>query len=123
MKFELNYSTKSFLDSELLDDLKKVACELNKNTLTMQEYETYGKFSSSSYQTRFGSWLKSLELAGLSITRQNEKLGKEEIIQDLKSIAKKLNKETLTRFDYNNYGKFSPSAISNHFDGSWLKAL
>jgi 5-methylcytosine-specific restriction endonuclease McrA len=123
MKFELAPYHRNTPDNELLNDLKEVAKFLNKSTVTVEEYEKHGKFNRTTLSNRFGSWLKALKSAGLETKRSNKKLTIDEIIDDIKSVANKLNKETITSFEYDSHGKFSSSAISHNFQGSWLKAL
>ncbi len=49
-------------------------------------------------------------------------ISKEDIITDIKNVAKKYNKNTLTTAGYNLYGKYHWSTIIRKF-GSWTKAL
>ena len=44
MKFELNEYHRNISDNELIDDLKYVANLINKNTVTLDEYNEYGHF-------------------------------------------------------------------------------
>jgi hypothetical protein len=69
MDFELKEHHRNTPDVDLIEDIKTVAKKLQKNTVTMAEYNEYGKFSSSTSQRRFGSWFTALELAGLEPSR------------------------------------------------------
>lgn len=122
MKFELETYNRNSSEDELIDDLIRVASMLKKQTLTISEYSNEGRFHSTTYKNRFGSWIKALERAGLSTTRRNQELSDEKIIQDIKSVAEKLNKNTLTTFEYDTYGKYSSSGIAKKY-GGWLKTL
>jgi hypothetical protein len=123
MKFVLKHFNRNSSDIDLINDLIRVARLFNKQTLTSKEYSIKGKYHETSIRTRFGRWLKALEIAGLKNIRSNLKLSKEEIIKDLQAVAKKMNKNTITTFEYNNYGKYSSSGVSSNFNGSWLEAL
>ena len=46
----------------------------------------------------------------------------EELINDLRIVSQKLNKDTLIRSEYNKYGKYSATTISKRF-GSWNNAI
>ena len=46
----------------------------------------------------------------------------EELIADLKRVAKVLNKDSVTHFEIDEYGKYSTNTYIRKF-GSWLKAL
>jgi len=65
MKFELKPYNRDFSKEDLLSDIKKVAKALGKDTLTQEDYNKHGQFSSSSCVRRFGGLLKALEKAGL----------------------------------------------------------
>lgn len=46
----------------------------------------------------------------------------DDLIQDLKKVAEGRGKNTLTRREYNEFGKYTGNTLSNRF-GSWFKAL
>jgi hypothetical protein len=50
------------------------------------------------------------------------KVTDEQLLKDLKDVAKKLKKRTLSMNDYKEYGKYSYTSFRNHF-GTWKKAL
>lgn len=120
IKFELNEYHRNMSDEDLINDLKRVAKDLEKNAVTTEEYNKYGKYSSSCLRGRFGSWFKALEKAGLEKTR-NLGLTEKELIDDLIRVAKDLGKSPTT-FKYNDKGKFHNSTYEYRF-GSWFKAL
>jgi hypothetical protein len=72
MDFKLRTNAKYFSDKELLNDLKKAAELLGKQTIGQREYVRLGKFSCKPYRNRFGSWNKALARAGLKV----EKVGR-----------------------------------------------
>ena len=108
-------------NKELLDDLKNVAVKLNKNAVFMLEYKKHGKYGTSIFYYRFGSWLKALEKAGLNRTR-NRGLTDEELLKDLRNVAIKLNKNSINTEEYHQHGKFTDSTFYRRF-GSWPMAL
>ena len=62
MKFELNDYHRNVSDSKLIEDLKCVADFIKKKTVTLDEYNEYGRFHATTLTRRFGSWFKCLEL-------------------------------------------------------------
>ena len=68
MKFELKEYHHGIKDEELIADLRRVASELKKDSVTHFEIDEKGKYSTNTYIRRFGSWLKALERAGLQKT-------------------------------------------------------
>ena len=77
MKFELNEYHRNSSDDELIEDLRNVAHFLKKNTVTLSEYNEYGRFHATTLTRHFGSWFKCLELAGLAPSRNYMKTLKE----------------------------------------------
>ena len=45
MKFELNNNYRNISDEELIEDVKKVACFLKKESITIDEYDKNGKYN------------------------------------------------------------------------------
>jgi hypothetical protein len=52
----------------------------------------------------------------------NRDFTKEDLIDDMKNVALRLKKESLTQKEYNQYGKFNSSSCVRRF-GGWLNAL
>lgn len=102
-------------DQELLQELKRVFKELGK-VPTVTECQKI-KLYVSTYQKRFGSWNKALELAGLPV-KNSRRCGmtKERYVELLKDYATKLG-----RVPGSNEIR-EAGAIINRF-GSWNKAL
>jgi hypothetical protein len=121
MKFELKPYNRNIPDKGILEDLKRVATELKLDSLSKEEYNKNGRFSSSLVQRRFGSWARALELAELQI-RKYSKVDHVELLKDIKRVANILNKKTVTTNEYNSLGKYGSSTFSRAF-GSWFKAL
>ena len=115
---KLNIST-----DELLQDVRRIASLLNKQTLTRQEYKDRGGiFSCSSISNRFGgSWFKAIESIGLERSRPYG-VTDEEYFHNLEEIWIKLGRQPLYREIEKPFSKFSVGAYDARF-GSWRKAL
>ncbi len=126
MEFKLNDYHKNVSDDELLEDIKKVANKLNKESITTAEYLSGGgKFHWSTINRRFGGWLTALQKCGLTpLFEQVKKKGvsKAELIKDLQRVSTILGKKTFFTSDYSQYGQFSRSVFLRKF-GSWNEAL
>jgi hypothetical protein len=123
MKFELEPNNRNVPDSELIADLKRVANELQKNSVSCGEYSIRGRFHRGTFSKRFGSWSKAVEKAGLVKSPRNiNKISDEELLNDLKLVAKQLQKSCIIRDEYAEHGKFAPPNFRKRF-GSWNKAL
>lgn len=121
MKFELKSYNFGLSDNELLSDLRDVAETLGKKFVTKAEYDKHGRLCSSTFQKRFGSWGKAIDLAGLKRSRYDQ-ITTNDYIDDLKRVAEHLESNSLTSEDYKKHGKFSYDSVVRHL-GSWKKAL
>lgn len=121
MKFELEPDNRNCPDSELLEDLRKVANQLKKISITKDEYNKHGRFCAATMQKRFGSWNKALEKSGLKIIKRIN-IPQNEMLSDLKEVTKRLGIEAITAKEYNEHGKFSDVTFQRTF-GSWANAL
>lgn len=128
MEFKLNEYHRNVPDEELIDDVKRVAKELNKTSLTRDEYSSNGKYHRSTISNRFGGWNAALIKAGLDISKENNRnknnidVTNEDLIADIVQVCNKLNQNTITSSDYDRYGKHGKAIVVFRF-GSWEKAL
>jgi len=122
MKFELNEYHRGVSQEELLSDLRSVAEALEKDAVTMDEYRRHGRYHPSTVQRKFGSWFSALEKAGLNRTRTPINVPSEELLSDLKSVAKALGKDAVTTDEYDCHGRYYSSTLQRRF-GSWFLAL
>ncbi len=128
MEFKLNDYHRNIPDDELIDDIKRVANKLQKDSLSKKEYDEFGIYHSSTIEHRFNGWNKALEKAELKPTKvckkniNNVYATPDQLLQDLKNVANKLNKRSITTTEYNRYGKHGKNFVSSRF-GTWENAL
>lgn len=121
MKFELNDFHRNTSDEELLNDLKAVSNIINKDTVTMEEYNQYGKYHSTTLTRRFGSWFLCLQKAQLQMSRSKIGISNEALFDNIEKVWIKLGKQpSYTQME--EYGKFSIGTYTKRF-GGWRKAL
>ncbi|MCF7831296.1 MAG: HNH endonuclease [Candidatus Pacebacteria bacterium] len=130
MKFELTNGKHKISDLEYLNDLRKVANHLKKNSLKMRDYckENGALYSVNGVTRRFGNWTTILEKAGLKGedslkgVKYGEKEIKEEVLlADLVRVSTELNKPNISCSDYDRLGKYTVVTMGDRF-GSWNKA-
>ena len=121
MKYELEPDNRNCPDDVLLDDIRAVAANLNKDTLTKENYNKYGRFSAATMQKRFGSWNNALSKSNLRVGKRMD-IPQQELLNDLKQVAKKSGTREVSIRIYSAMGRFSAPTISKAF-GSWSKAL
>lgn len=122
MKFELEESLRGAPDEELLEDLRRSAKTLGRETITMAEYEEVGKTHPSTIQRRFGSWPNALKLAGLQPSRSKIGISDDELFENIKSLWMSLGRQPRYTEVKAPNSLFSAGTYENRF-GSWSKAL
>lgn len=108
-------------DKELLDDLRRVAAQLNKKQVTTSEYKEFGKYSQDAFKDHFGSWFTALEKVGLEKTR-NLNISTPDLFENLEEIWVKLGRQPNYNEVSKPLSKYSKDVYARRF-GSWRKAL
>ena len=121
MRFELEPHNRDIPDDVLIEDLRRVAAEANTPTVTIDQYNEYGRFHSTTLTRRFGSWFKALDLAGLTRTR-NLNISNEALFENLVDVWTRLGHQP----KYNDLTKDVSLYVSGTYEyrfGTWRKAL
>jgi len=121
MKFVLSHDRRNISDTDLLEDMVKVAGFLRKSNLTEREYKENGKYGVTTMIRRFGGWSKATKKAGLNKTRAS-KIGKVELFENLEEMWIKLGRQPSYREVQKPLSKFHAASYERKF-GSWRKAL
>lgn len=121
MRFELENHHRNVPDDELLDDLKRVASELAKPKITIDEYNERGKFHATTLTRRFGSWFVALDKAGLQKTR-NLNISNEELFENIVYVWTNFGKQPKYNDMTRGVSKYSAGTYEKRF-GGWRKAL
>lgn len=86
MQYILNQYNRNISDEDLLQDMSDVAKQLNKETITMEEYNKLDKYHSSTITRRLGSWLKCLEKANLQPSRSPIKISEDDLFENIEHL-------------------------------------
>ena len=121
-RIELEEEIKKTDEKDVIEDLQKVAKQLQKNTITIEEYEIWGKYPYYAPKLKFGGWQKAMKAAKLKKTITYSNISNEKLIEEIKRTIKLLNQRTLSVKDYIKFGIFSYTTFIMKF-GSWNKAL
>jgi hypothetical protein len=121
MEFKLKTYHRNTPSEVLLADVQSVAAELKKNTLTMPEYEIYGKYHPHTLQKRFGSWYKVLVLAKLD-AKIKKYIPEEELYKNIEEVWISLGRQPKYSEMKAPLSKYSTNPYENHF-GTWGQAL
>ncbi len=125
MQFEINDYKSELSDTEILEDIKRVASGINTDYIPISTYKKLGKYSQTAIQNHFGTWVNALTLAGLRSKRTAKELKRisdEEYYADLKRVAELINSTTVPYDSYKRYGTYSCEHIIKRF-GKWNTAL
>jgi len=122
MKFELENFNRNVSDEELLNDLMRVAAEIGKKKVTIDEYNDRGRYHSTTLTRRFGSWFTCLEKAGLEKTRSAINIPNEELFENIRDVWIKLGRQPKYKDLTPQISKYSAGTYEKRF-GSWRKAL
>jgi hypothetical protein len=124
MPFELDTFHRNVSDSDLIADLKRVALELGKISVTAREYDKIGTFCSSALARRFGNWNAAAEKAGLQQTPAGSQkiITNEQLFRNLEEIWTRLGRQPRREELTNEISAFSNGTYVKRF-GSWRKAL
>lgn len=106
---------------DILEDIKNVMHNLEKNTLTIKEYDENGRYSSSTAIRKLGSWntiLQSLN-ANTNVIFYKDT----ELLYNIEKVwLQKGTQPTRRDMDNKKWSKISSGAYLRHF-GSWYNAL
>src|SRR5438105_3819623 len=86
MKFEFKPHRQNVPDCELIDDVQRCARKLERNTITLAEYEREGAFHPTTLTNRFRTWFRVLELCGLKASRSKLNISDAELFDNLRSV-------------------------------------
>jgi Homing endonuclease associated repeat/HNH endonuclease len=92
MKFELEETLRGASDEDFLDDLRRVAKLLGKETMTQSEYRHSGKASIGTIVRRFGSWNDGLERADLKVKVQRN-ISDDDLFENLEQMWVELGRQ------------------------------
>ena len=108
-------------ENQLIEDMQRVAEELGKKSITLAEYEEYGKFGSSAISKRFGGWNRAKESAGLKIGRLYNS-SEEDYFENILQVWQTLGRQPKYREMEAPLSKLHISSYERKF-GSWRLAL
>jgi hypothetical protein len=86
MKFELELRDRNIPDDDLIQDVKDVAKKTGRNTVTIDEYERFGKYHPSTLQRRFRSWFNVLDRAGMQASRSKLNIPEEDLLVNIQDV-------------------------------------
>lgn len=123
MKFEYKDFHRNITEDELLADLKRVYENLliENRKLTFRSYDTNGKYTAGTIQSRFGTWNNALLKAGI-IINEEKNVTNEKLFQNIETIWIDKGSQPVYRDLDSTQSKYSASTYTDRF-GCWKNAL
>lgn len=121
MKYILDTHHRNSSEEELISDVINVAKKLNKDKITIDEYNDLGNFHATTLTRRFGSWFIVLEKAGLKKTR-NLNITNDELFENIVTVWNTIGRQPRYNDIKPSISLFSAGTYEKRF-GSWRKAL
>lgn len=115
------YQKRNIPEEELIKAYLKLKKQLKKQSLTQNDMNEFGAYSSSVYERRYGSWNKFLEKIGDKPNVRTD-ISKDELINEYFHIKSELKKIKLSANDIKLNSKFSLSTYLKRF-GTWNKFM
>ena len=109
-------------NSELFEDIYNTAKILGQDTITITQYNQFGKHSAGLIIRRFDSWGSALSKAGLNHTGFRSSITIQELLEEIERVWVQLGRQPTTTDIKNGISKFSLNSYARKF-GSWRKAL
>ena len=113
---------KGISNQELIDDLRRVATELNSQTLSRKQFDKLGLVSTSAIERRFGSWAAGLAAAGLVLTAHGRRHSLQDYYENLLDVWTQLGRQPANKEMDSPPSKITAGAYEAKF-GTWRKAL
>jgi 5-methylcytosine-specific restriction endonuclease McrA len=120
IRYELEPLHRNTPDVEFLDDLKRVAAKLGATTVSMSQYNQFGRFHASSLVRRFGSWNRALKRSGLGF--RNANVTEEELFNNLVEVWAHFGRQPRYEELTAQTSRISRDTYMRRF-GGWRKAL
>lgn len=122
MQYKLKEFNRNVPDNELIDDLKRVTEKLGLDKISSRQYNENGaKYTAGTIATRFGSWNKALEKAGLNLVNQRY-VSEKDLFKNLEDVWLNVGKQPTFRNMKPPASKYSTYQYIAKF-GSWINAL
>ena len=121
MRFELDEFHRNVSDTELIEDLQRVSNQLKQDTVTIDDYNEFGKFHATTLTRRFGSWFNCLAKASLKPSRSKIGITDEELFEEIENVWVRLGRQPKYS-EMRDISKYSIGTYEKRF-GGWQKAL
>lgn len=117
----MKYGDKEIKEDVLLADLVRVTKELNKQNISCNDYDKFGKYTYQTMRARFGSWNEAKQRAKLKVTKKADYTEKE-LFKNILELWTLLGRQPKYGEVISPNSKYHGSTYARKF-GSWRSAL
>ncbi len=114
--------TRTLKDTDIIDRIRRLASELQKEELTAREISVHLGFSTGLLISRFGSTRDALRLAGLGPVAHGRRYTNDECLENLLSVWTYYGRQPTYQEMNNPPSRVGAKAYVSRF-GGWMKAL
>ncbi|MDO8454583.1 MAG: HNH endonuclease [Sulfurimonas sp.] len=108
-------------EEEIISDLKSVAKQLGKETVTQSAYGKLGKYDCTTVSRKFGTWNKALKIANLSFSNEVN-ISDERLYENILNIWQHFGRQPRRRDLTSEISEFSQGPYNRSFK-TWTNAL
>jgi len=112
--FDLRPYHRDTPNTKILQDLRRAAATTNSKIVTQETYKRLGMCACSTVIRRFGTWNSAITAAGLTPSLLTHTTPTQ-LLDDIKSVAKKLRLKKMLLRQYTQHGHHSSMVIQRHF--------
>lgn len=121
MTFELSHDRRNISDTDILNDMRRVAEIIGDSILRQRDYGKHGKFAAKTAINRFGTWSNAVSQAGLEKS-VNRKITDVELFENLLRVWTHLSRQPLYSEMQKPLSGFHVATYERRFK-SWRQAL
>jgi hypothetical protein len=122
MRYEIEPFHRNIPDEELIADLQRMAVELKRHSITVREYDSGGRFRSSTVMERFGGWASACLRANLATRNSPKNPSDEDLFTNIEEVWIKLGRQPRFREIKKPLSRFTISPYLTRYH-SWENAL
>lgn len=113
---------KQLSDDEVLQELQRVAASSPDGMVRYQTFASYSSISTKAVESRFGSWRRAVELAGLERPQYGGRYSREDYFSNLAAVWERLGRRPLLREMDEAPSTISSGGYEQRFKG-WRRAV
>ncbi|MCJ7509798.1 MAG: hypothetical protein MUP14_02795 [Dehalococcoidia bacterium] len=127
IKYEVVGVSSDAEQQAILEDIRRVARLLGGKSVSLAEFRRHGTTSFRKVVRAFGTWGKAIAAAGLTPLKGSPgyprtRLGQEDIISEIRRIARLLDRQSLSVAEFEKHASVSEMSVLRAF-GTWNAAV